>query len=88
MENHSFTQVHSSSLVYTSPHPLPSLQSPWQVAHGLCDHRDVAFNLDLHVWGVAAEACLQILDRLGCTSHSRFPLRWPTSASSAVPSQK
>jgi hypothetical protein len=27
-----------------------------KVAHGLCDHRDVGFNLDLHVWGVAAEA--------------------------------
>jgi hypothetical protein len=48
-----------------------------KVAHGLCDHRDVAFNLDLHVWRVAAEACPQSLDRLGCVSHSRVPSRWP-----------
>ena len=32
----------------------------------------VAFNLDLHVWGVAAEACPQILDRLGCMSQAGF----------------
>jgi hypothetical protein len=46
-----------------------------KVAHGLCDHRDVGFNLDLHVWGVAAKARPQILDCLGCVSHSGFPLR-------------
>ena len=38
-----------------------------KVAHGLCD-RDVASSCT----GVTAEACPQILDRLGCTSHSRY----------------
>ncbi len=46
-----------------------------KVGHSLCDHRDVASNLDLHVWGVAVEACSDLGDVLGCVSHSRFPFR-------------
>ena len=30
-----------------------------KVGHSLCDHRDVASNLDLHIWGVTVEACSQ-----------------------------
>jgi hypothetical protein len=43
-----------------------------KVGHSLCDHRDVASNLDLHVWGVAVEACSHLGDVIGCVSHSRL----------------
>jgi hypothetical protein len=40
--------------------------------HCLCDHRDVASNLDLHIWGVAVEACSHLGDVIGCVSHSKL----------------
>jgi hypothetical protein len=36
---------------------------------------DVALNTIFMYAGAAVDACPQIVDRLGCTSHSRFPLR-------------
>jgi hypothetical protein len=62
-----------------------------KVGHSLCDHRDVASNLDLHIWGVTVEACSHLGDVIGCVSHSRlhrdikdlclssFYWRWPYS---------
>jgi hypothetical protein len=37
-----------------------------KVGHSLCDHRDVASNLDLHIWGVTVEACSHLGDVIGC----------------------
>ena len=63
-----------------------------KVGHSLCDHRDVASNLDLHIWGVTVEACSHLGDVIGCVSHSKlhrngikdlclssFYWRWPHS---------
>jgi hypothetical protein len=36
---------------------------------------ETSFSLDLHVWGIAAEALSADLDRPGCVSHSRVPSR-------------
>jgi hypothetical protein len=43
-----------------------------KVGHSLCDHRDVASNLDLHIWGVTVEACSHLGDVIGCVSHSKL----------------
>jgi len=50
-----------------------------KVGHSLCDHRDVASNLDLHVRWIAVEAFPHILDCFRRVSHGVFPLRWPVA---------
>ena len=41
--------------------------------HGLCDHRDVAFNFNLHIIGAVVEAFSHVLDGRGLVSDNRFP---------------
>ncbi len=42
-----------------------------KLSHGLCDHRDVAFNFNLHVCGTFVETFSHALDGLGCVSQNR-----------------
>jgi hypothetical protein len=47
-------------------------ESEQKVGHSLCDHRNVASNLGLHIWGVTVEACSHAGDVIGCVSHSKL----------------